>query len=80
MSKSKQCLTMRYYKIEINKTEWEVPDRYQMLTPVGLGAYGQVWYCILFFNFFFYKSQTFNKSQNIFVTLYLALLLTIELD
>lgn len=35
---------MRYYRIEINKTEWEVPDRYQMLTPVGLGAYGQVWY------------------------------------
>ncbi|VVC26317.1 Protein kinase domain,Protein kinase-like domain,Protein kinase, ATP binding site,Mitogen-activated [Cinara cedri] len=33
---------MRYYKIEINKTEWEVPERYQMLTPVGLGAYGQV--------------------------------------
>lgn len=33
---------MKYYKIEINKTEWEVPDRYQMLTPVGLGAYGQV--------------------------------------
>lgn len=37
---------MKYYKIEINKTEWEVPERYQMLTPVGLGAYGQVWYCI----------------------------------
>ncbi|KAF0767305.1 mitogen-activated protein kinase p38b-like isoform X1 [Aphis craccivora] len=37
-----QRFTMKYYKIEINKTEWEVPDRYQMLTPVGLGAYGQV--------------------------------------
>lgn len=32
-----------FYKIEINRTEWEVPDRYQMLTPVGSGAYGQVW-------------------------------------
>lgn len=32
-----------YYKAEINKTEWEVPQRYQMLTPVGSGAYGQVW-------------------------------------
>ncbi|XP_022170196.1 mitogen-activated protein kinase 14B-like isoform X2 [Myzus persicae] len=39
---SNQRSTMKYYKIEINKTEWEVPDRYQMLTPVGLGAYGQV--------------------------------------
>ncbi len=32
-----------FYKIEIHKTEWEVPDRYQSLTPVGSGAYGQVW-------------------------------------
>ncbi|PNF26119.1 Mitogen-activated protein kinase 14B [Cryptotermes secundus] len=31
-----------FYKIEINRTEWEVPQRYQMLTPVGSGAYGQV--------------------------------------
>lgn len=31
-----------FYKAEINKTEWEVPQRYQMLTPVGSGAYGQV--------------------------------------
>ncbi|XP_065213685.1 mitogen-activated protein kinase p38a-like isoform X1 [Planococcus citri] len=33
---------MPFYKVEIHKTEWEVPDRYQMLTPVGSGAYGQV--------------------------------------
>ncbi|CAG4977744.1 unnamed protein product [Parnassius apollo] len=32
----------RYHKVEINKTEWIVPERYQMLTPVGSGAYGQV--------------------------------------
>lgn len=32
-----------FYKAEINKTEWEVPTRYEMLTPVGSGAYGQVW-------------------------------------
>ncbi|XP_061709401.1 mitogen-activated protein kinase p38b-like isoform X2 [Cydia pomonella] len=32
----------KYYKVEINKTEWIVPERYQMLTPVGSGAYGQV--------------------------------------
>ncbi|XP_063221066.1 mitogen-activated protein kinase p38b-like isoform X2 [Bacillus rossius redtenbacheri] len=31
-----------FYKIEINRTEWEVPERYQKLTPVGSGAYGQV--------------------------------------
>ncbi|XP_039276626.1 mitogen-activated protein kinase p38b isoform X1 [Nilaparvata lugens] len=31
-----------FYKVEINRTEWEVPERYQMLTPVGSGAYGQV--------------------------------------
>ena len=33
-----------FYKVEINRTEWEVPERYQMLTPVGSGAYGQVWW------------------------------------
>ncbi|KAG7197570.1 hypothetical protein KM043_001325 [Ampulex compressa] len=32
----------QFHKIEINRTEWEVPQRYQMLTPVGSGAYGQV--------------------------------------
>ncbi|XP_031789330.1 p38 map kinase isoform X1 [Nasonia vitripennis] len=32
----------QFHKLEINKTEWEVPERYQMLTPVGSGAYGQV--------------------------------------
>jgi len=32
-----------FYTLEINKTEWQVPQRYQMLTPVGSGAYGQVW-------------------------------------
>lgn len=72
MSKNKQYFTMKYYKIEINKTEWEVPDRYQMLTPVGLGAYGQVWYNIqaisallfLIFNRFhkYYSSAVDNQS------------------
>ncbi|XP_029671432.1 mitogen-activated protein kinase p38b-like isoform X2 [Formica exsecta] len=32
----------QFHKIEINRTEWEVPKRYQLLTPVGSGAYGQV--------------------------------------
>ncbi|XP_055380904.1 mitogen-activated protein kinase p38b-like isoform X2 [Condylostylus longicornis] len=32
----------KFYKIDINKTEWEIPERYQMLNPVGSGAYGQV--------------------------------------
>ncbi|XP_014207353.1 mitogen-activated protein kinase 14B-like isoform X1 [Copidosoma floridanum] len=35
-------MSKKFYKLEINKTEWEVPERYQMLTPVGSGAYGQV--------------------------------------
>lgn len=33
----------KFYNVEINRTVWEVPDRYQDLTPVGSGAYGQVW-------------------------------------
>lgn len=34
--------TTNFHKIEVNRTQWEVPDRYQMLTAVGSGAYGQV--------------------------------------
>lgn len=31
-----------FHKVEVNKTVWEVPERYQNLTAVGSGAYGQV--------------------------------------
>ena len=33
-----------FYKIELFKTVWEVPERYQDLSPIGTGAYGTVWY------------------------------------
>jgi len=31
-----------FYSVELNKTVWEVPERYINLSPVGSGAYGQV--------------------------------------
>ncbi|KAL7884979.1 hypothetical protein AOLI_G00077490 [Acnodon oligacanthus] len=31
-----------FYRQEVNKTIWEVPLRYQSLSPVGSGAYGSV--------------------------------------
>uniref|UniRef100_A0AAQ5ZLP9 mitogen-activated protein kinase n=1 Tax=Amphiprion ocellaris TaxID=80972 RepID=A0AAQ5ZLP9_AMPOC len=31
-----------FYRQELNKTVWEVPERYQSLAPVGSGAYGSV--------------------------------------
>ncbi|KAK7102068.1 mitogen-activated protein kinase 14-like [Littorina saxatilis] len=31
-----------FHRVELNKTVWEVPARYQMLSPIGVGAYGQV--------------------------------------
>jgi p38 MAP kinase len=31
-----------YYRVELNRTSWEVPERYINLSPVGSGAYGQV--------------------------------------
>uniref|UniRef100_A0A673CP84 mitogen-activated protein kinase n=1 Tax=Sphaeramia orbicularis TaxID=375764 RepID=A0A673CP84_9TELE len=34
--------TPTFYRQEVNKTIWEVPDRYQNLSPVGSGAYGSV--------------------------------------
>ena len=32
-----------FYRVELNKTVWEVPLKYQELTPIGTGAYGTVW-------------------------------------
>lgn len=32
-----------YYRQEVNKTVWEVPERYKDLKQVGTGAYGTVW-------------------------------------
>ena len=31
-----------FYRVELIKTVWEVPERYQNLMPVGHGAFGQV--------------------------------------
>ncbi|CAL1606069.1 unnamed protein product [Knipowitschia caucasica] len=31
-----------FYRQDVNKTIWEVPERYQNLLPVGSGAYGSV--------------------------------------
>lgn len=38
------ALKKEFYRVELNKTVWEVPERYQELTPIGTGAYGSVWY------------------------------------
>ncbi|XP_062420292.1 mitogen-activated protein kinase 14A isoform X1 [Pungitius pungitius] len=32
----------KFYREELNKTIWEVPERYRNLSPVGSGAYGSV--------------------------------------
>jgi len=40
-------LKPNFYSVELNRTEWKVPKRYQKLTPVGSGAYGQVWLVLL---------------------------------
>ena len=32
-----------YYRTELNRTVWEVPEKYTDLSPIGTGAYGQVW-------------------------------------
>ena len=31
-----------YYQVELNRTAWEVPNKYKDLVPIGSGAYGQV--------------------------------------
>lgn len=32
----------KFYKVDIHRTEWEIPEIYQNLQAVGSGAYGQV--------------------------------------
>jgi len=43
---AKQTLKPNFYSIELNRTQFTVPNRYQKLCPVGQGAYGQVWFVI----------------------------------
>jgi len=31
-----------FHSVELNKTVWEVPEKYVNLTAIGSGAYGQV--------------------------------------
>ena len=38
-----QKLKDGFYRMELVKTVWEVPVRYQDLSPIGTGAYGTVW-------------------------------------
>lgn len=44
MSSDDPNLKPAFYKVELNKTVWVIPNYYQNLTPVGTGAYGTVWY------------------------------------
>ena len=32
-----------YYRLEINKTLWEIPSRYTNLQLIGQGVFGSVW-------------------------------------
>ena len=36
-------LKKNFFRVEFNRTTWEVPERYQDLKPVGIGAFGSVW-------------------------------------
>ena len=35
-----------FYRVELINTVWEVPERYQNLSPVGTGAFGQASICL----------------------------------
>ena len=50
-----------YHQVELNKTIWRIPKRYQMLSPVGSGAYGQVWYDLLLLLFYVYATLRCEK-------------------
>lgn len=52
-----------FYRQELNKTMWEVPERYQNLSPVGSGAYGSVWYGIFLFIYLFCRAFMWSIAQ-----------------
>lgn len=39
---AKPLIREGYHRTELCKTSWDVPDRYQDLSPIGIGAYGTV--------------------------------------
>uniref|UniRef100_A0A8C0IPS3 mitogen-activated protein kinase n=1 Tax=Chelonoidis abingdonii TaxID=106734 RepID=A0A8C0IPS3_CHEAB len=50
----------KFYRQELNKTVWEVPERYQNLSPVGSGAY------VLFFKTFFsYINEKKTRKEEV---------------
>ena len=42
-TKTLKPLKKGFTRHELNKTVWEVPEKYENLSPVGAGAFGQVW-------------------------------------
>ena len=43
MAEANKPLKAGFHRVELNKTVWEIPVKYINLSPVGAGAYGQVW-------------------------------------
>lgn len=41
-SSSERKIPEGFYRIELHKTDWEVPEKYTELCPIGTGAYGSV--------------------------------------
>ena len=37
------ALRAGYYQVDVKAGEWVVPERYQDLKPLGIGAFGTVW-------------------------------------
>ena len=40
---AERIIKPNFHRIEINHTNWEVPERYQDLMALGVGAFGSVW-------------------------------------
>lgn len=36
-------LKPQYYEVESYQSKWALPERYQDLVPLGVGAFGTVW-------------------------------------
>ena len=40
-----------FHKVELHKTVWEVPEKYKNLAGIGSGAYGQVNYPVICYQY-----------------------------
>ena len=53
-----------FYELELCATRWCIPTYYQDLHPIGMGAYGQVWYVPMVVRYTYHHYQYYQYYQS----------------